>query len=257
MKFKRYDKVVIDDPDLGIHGLVGEICRPYLNWPNHYYISINGSDELLVSRDSLKSFVSLCKTCKKADVSCPIYPQDTRICVEYTKREDESKMHYKVGDNAKIVARTYGHEFDIGALVKIIEVRGEYRNYEATNGVETWYVTEDEIEPVTESSPEIAPCENTDCVSDCSNCGCSHPSDEIINEMITDEVNKASHYNFTSDDYEVINVLKAWLTKEQYVGFLRGNIIKYQARYQQKGGAKDLRKAEWYNSKLIEVENEA
>ncbi len=27
--------------------------------------------------------MSICKTCKKADVSCPVYPQDTNKCVEY------------------------------------------------------------------------------------------------------------------------------------------------------------------------------
>lgn len=26
---------------------------------------------------------SLCNTCKQADVSCPIYPQITKTCVEY------------------------------------------------------------------------------------------------------------------------------------------------------------------------------
>lgn len=32
--------------------------------------------------------VSLCDTCIKADVSCPVYPQDTTTCVEYAKRLD-------------------------------------------------------------------------------------------------------------------------------------------------------------------------
>jgi len=29
--------------------------------------------------------MSLCNTCKKADVSCPVYPQDTQTCVEYSR----------------------------------------------------------------------------------------------------------------------------------------------------------------------------
>ena len=37
------------------------------------------------------------------------------------------------------------------------------------------------------------------------------------------------------------------------LGFLEGNIIKYVARYQMKGGLKDLEKAKHYLEKLIEV----
>ena len=28
--------------------------------------------------------MTLCDTCKKADVSCPVYPMDTQTCVEYS-----------------------------------------------------------------------------------------------------------------------------------------------------------------------------
>ena len=37
------------------------------------------------------------------------------------------------------------------------------------------------------------------------------------------------------------------------IGFLEGNIIKYVARWRKKGGVEDLRKAEHYLAKLIEV----
>jgi hypothetical protein len=36
------------------------------------------------------------------------------------------------------------------------------------------------------------------------------------------------------------------------IGFLAGNVIKYVARYEQKGGLLDLEKAEHYLQKLIE-----
>lgn len=48
--------------------------------------------------------------------------------------------------------------------------------------------------------------------------------------------------------------MESWLTKEEFIGFLRGNVIKYVAR----AGAKDeevqeYRKAAHYLEKLIEV----
>lgn len=38
------------------------------------------------------------------------------------------------------------------------------------------------------------------------------------------------------------------------IGYLAGNVIKYTTRYKKKNGLEDLRKAQHYLSKLIEVE---
>jgi len=46
--------------------------------------------------------------------------------------------------------------------------------------------------------------------------------------------------------------MEAWMTQEEFVGYLRGNVIKYVARCNDKGGTQDLRKAQHYLSKLIE-----
>lgn len=40
------------------------------------------------------------------------------------------------------------------------------------------------------------------------------------------------------------------------LGFLDGNIVKYVTRFRSKGGVEDLRKAQHYLEKLIEVEAE-
>jgi hypothetical protein len=37
------------------------------------------------------------------------------------------------------------------------------------------------------------------------------------------------------------------------LGYLEGNIIKYITRYKNKGGVEDLKKAQHYLSKLIEI----
>ena len=49
------------------------------------------------------------------------------------------------------------------------------------------------------------------------------------------------------------DAMRAWMTPEQFEGFLRGNAIKYLARYPDKGGVEDLRKARHYLDALIEV----
>ena len=48
--------------------------------------------------------------------------------------------------------------------------------------------------------------------------------------------------------------MEAWMTHEQFEGFLRGNAIKYLARAGKKGDAlEDVKKAQHYLVKLIEV----
>jgi hypothetical protein len=40
---------------------------------------------------------------------------------------------------------------------------------------------------------------------------------------------------------------------EQFKGYLKGNVLKYCWRHENKGGSEDLRKAKWYLDKLIEI----
>jgi hypothetical protein len=49
------------------------------------------------------------------------------------------------------------------------------------------------------------------------------------------------------------DAMAVWMTPEQFKGFLRGNVIKYIARCDDKGGVEDLRKAAHYRAKLIEL----
>lgn len=48
-----------------------------------------------------------------------------------------------------------------------------------------------------------------------------------------------------------VELLKRWLSPEEFKGFLRGNVIKYIARYPHKGGVQDLEKAKQYLEWLI------
>ncbi len=71
---------------------------------------------------------------------------------------------------------------------------------------------------------------------------------DVVNETCR-EINNPSHYN--SGDVECIDGIEASLSKEEFEGYLHGNIIKYVWRFKYKGGVKDLQKAEWYLKKLM------
>ena len=60
--------------------------------------------------------------------------------------------------------------------------------------------------------------------------------------------------HYQSKSIQPWDAMQAWMTPEQFKGFLWGNVIKYIARWQDKGGVEDLRKARHYMDKLIEVQ---
>ena len=63
---------------------------------------------------------------------------------------------------------------------------------------------------------------------------------------------KSSYYD--AGGIEVLDVIKAKLTPEQYQGYLLGNSIKYQLRMMHKGAAiRDAEKAANYSRWLSEV----
>ena len=66
-----------------------------------------------------------------------------------------------------------------------------------------------------------------------------------------DAVNNPPHYN--KGGIECIDAIEAMLTQEEFVGYLRGNSLKYRWRFRYKNGIQDLEKAEWYENKLMET----
>ena len=70
--------------------------------------------------------------------------------------------------------------------------------------------------------------------------------------MPFDSVDKPAHY--ARGSIECIDAIRAQMSKEEYQGYLRGNVVKYMWRWRDKGGVESLRKARWYLDKLIASE---
>lgn len=84
--------------------------------------------------------------------------------------------------------------------------------------------------------------------SDDSKCDGVEPDVEVYFE--SDLIDSQIHY--TVNGIQPIQIMKANMTKEEYRGFLEGNILKYPLRYKHKNGLEDLKKAKTYLSWLIE-----
>ena len=67
---------------------------------------------------------------------------------------------------------------------------------------------------------------------------------------MNDPVNNPSHYN--RKGVEAIDAIEASMSKEEFQGYLKGNVMKYIWRYRYKAKPlEDLKKAEWYLKRLI------
>lgn len=79
---------------------------------------------------------------------------------------------------------------------------------------------------------------------------------ESVNDLTSlpafDEVNKPKHYN--QGKYEVIDIIED-ITRDMtgVEAVCVANIVKYIARYRNKNGITDVKKAIWYANKLVDV----
>ena len=79
-----------------------------------------------------------------------------------------------------------------------------------------------------------------------------------VEPRLRDDVESPSHYAVDGVPFECIDVIRAALTPEEFLGFLRGNVLKYQFRARRKSGtaegfAKDMAKARWYAGRAEEA----
>jgi hypothetical protein len=90
--------------------------------------------------------------------------------------------------------------------------------------------------------------------------------DELERMVLHSMLNQGSN-GTTADDVQVSgnhykdmpiqpwHIMEAVMTGEEFVGFLKGNIIKYSLRAGRKDGSDDAGKAKHYMQKLKEIQN--
>ena len=77
------------------------------------------------------------------------------------------------------------------------------------------------------------------------------------NFKIKDDVNEPEHYTKKrSNDVDCIDAIRSSLSDEAYAGYLKGSVIKYMYRYENKGGVESLKKAQVFLCWLVKFENE-
>ena len=74
-------------------------------------------------------------------------------------------------------------------------------------------------------------------------------SDSFPSTPAPDLVNHPPHY--TKGEIECLDAIKASMPHQQFIGYLKGNQMKYVWRYEHKGGLEDLKKAQFYLERLV------
>ena len=162
------------------------------------------------------------------------------VAVEVVQEEPEHKTpKFKVGDKVACLKSDVLNELFIDKIGVVVRVYAEYDrepSYEVNFREFSQICCEflDEMVLV-ESCPDPMPV--------------VEPYDFL--EQPTDNVNNPSHYG--NGKIECIDYLEDFMTTEEFIGYLRGNIGKYLHRWRYKNGLEDLRKSEWYLKKLITV----
>lgn len=82
-----------------------------------------------------------------------------------------------------------------------------------------------------------------------------HPLEQVgikKNKLKREEfVNSPAHYN--NGNIECIEAIEAMLTTDEFIGYLRGNSLKYRWRFRYKNEpVQDMLKATWYEEKLLQ-----
>lgn len=80
-------------------------------------------------------------------------------------------------------------------------------------------------------------------------------SDNLIPYVGNDNVNHPSHYTNSENGIECIDAMIAAYGKEAVMSFCKCNAFKYQWRFDKKNGDEDLKKAQWYQNKYMELKN--
>lgn len=80
------------------------------------------------------------------------------------------------------------------------------------------------------------------------------PMEKEQEKRITDLIDNQPHYK--NQGIEPIDLMRKNFSKEEFAGFLQGNVLKYMLRYKDKNGVEDLKKAKTYLTWLIDEEKQ-
>nr|DAG17749.1 MAG TPA: nucelotide kinase [Caudoviricetes sp.] len=190
--------------------------------------------------------------------------QDSKAMVEDKKftetrrRNEEEHKGFKVGD------MVYSQFSGVGEIIKIgknenleypIEVKWCYKKDIDTLDYDFFTLDGHFFSDRRNALRDIVPVEEVDMEFEGKDDGTIERMEDALNKKVEDAVNP-SHYKVKGLP-EAIDIINHLMHREQYEGFLWGNIMKYAYRYGRKGDkAETAGKIAWYANQLKDLAEE-
>lgn len=160
---------------------------------------------------------------------------------------------------AKIISVQYVVDYFGGKTIAKVHlkngtcVRGESDCLKSSLGLESRLGEKSALENATRKILELEEYLLTEEIYQ-NDCRKKHTGTDNATTNINEAVDHPEHYASAGNGIECIDAIEAALGREQFIGFLRGQVIKYQWRMGKKdNAAQDNDKSIWYASKLAEI----
>ena len=153
----------------------------------------------------------------------------------YIRAENKEKGYTEMDSNLYVICtnnREVEKELTIGKQYKVIDEDGDYYLILSDEGIKNYYI-KDRFKKMDNDKFTIT--QNT-------------------NEEKPDMVNHPKHYTSGTLGIEVINTMEMCTTREEFIGYLRCNALKYISRFENKNGLEDVKKCAWYVKKYLAVQ---
>lgn len=153
----------------------------------------------------------------------------------YIRAENKEKGYTEMDSNLYVICtnnREVEKELTIGKQYKTKDEQGDYYLILSDEGIKNYYI-KDRFKKMDNDKFTIT--QNT-------------------NEEKPDMVNHPKHYTSGTLGIEVINTMEMCTTREEFIGYLRCNALKYISRFENKNGLEDVKKCAWYVKKYLAVQ---
>ena len=153
----------------------------------------------------------------------------------YIRAENKEKGYTEMDSNLYVICtnnREVEKELTIGKQYKVIDEDGDYYLISSDEDIKNYYI-KDRFKKMDNDKFTIT--QNT-------------------NEEKPDMVNHPKHYTSGTLGIEVINTMEMCTTREEFIGYLRCNALKYISRFENKNGLEDVKKCAWYVKKYLAVQ---
>lgn len=153
----------------------------------------------------------------------------------YIRAENKEKGYTEMDSNLYVICTNNSEvekELTIGKQYKTKDEQGDYYLILSDEGIKNYYI-KDRFKKMDNDKFTIT--QNT-------------------NEEKPDMVNHPKHYTSGTLGIEVINTMEMCTTREEFIGYLRCNALKYISRFENKNGLEDVKKCAWYVKKYLAVQ---